>query len=88
VRHLVRTGNVAVAYRDLAAMETVMEASDLDWLAVRPVTLVNGAPTGCARPVSHYGLTSTVRRADVATWMLTAVERRCPFEDRCILLGS
>jgi len=75
VRKLVSTANVGVAYRDLAAMESVLAASDVDWLAVRPVTLVDGQPTGAARPVERYGLTSTIRRADVAAWMLNAVER-------------
>ena len=75
VRKLVSTANVGVAYRDLAAMEGALAASDLDWLAVRPVTLVDGQPTGAARPVERYGLASTIRRADVAAWMLNAVER-------------
>jgi hypothetical protein len=43
VRRLVASGNVAVAYRDLAAMEALLAASDRDWLAVRPVTLTDGA---------------------------------------------
>jgi uncharacterized protein YbjT (DUF2867 family) len=74
VKRLVTAGNVAVAYRDLAAMERVLAASALDWLAVRPVTLVDGAPSGAAREVDRYALTSTVRRADVADWMVRAAE--------------
>jgi uncharacterized protein YbjT (DUF2867 family) len=53
VRWLVDAGNVGVAYRDLAAMEAALEASPLDWTAVRPVTLTGGAPTGRARPVAR-----------------------------------
>jgi uncharacterized protein YbjT (DUF2867 family) len=86
VRRLVASGNVAVAYRDLAAMEGVLAASALDWTAVRPVTLTDGAPTGRARPVARYGLLSTVRRADVAAWMLDAAGRPGGAERR-VLLG-
>jgi uncharacterized protein YbjT (DUF2867 family) len=88
VQALVRAGNVAVAYRDLAAMEAVLAASDLDWTAVRPVTLTDGAPRGRAAPVARYGLTSTVRRADVAAWMLAAAERPGGATRRHVLLGG
>jgi uncharacterized protein YbjT (DUF2867 family) len=87
VRRLVAAGNVAVAYRDLAAMEAALAASALDWLAVRPVTLVDGAPSGGAREVERYALTSTVRRSNVAEWMLGAVERGA-LGGRAVLLGS
>lgn len=75
VRQLVGTANVGVAYRDLAAMEAVLGESDLDWCAVRPVTLVDGEPTGRVREVDRYGLFSVARRADVAAFMLDAAER-------------
>jgi hypothetical protein len=88
VQKLVAAGNIGVAYRDLAAMEDVLSASSLDWLAVRPVTLVNGAPTGRAGAVDRYGLLSTVRRADVAQWLLDAVEAPPPFRPRRVLLGA
>jgi uncharacterized protein YbjT (DUF2867 family) len=88
VRRLIAAGNVGVAYRDLDAMETTLAASTLDWLVVRPVTLTDGPPRGNARPVARYALTSTIRRADVAAWMLAAVERPAPFEQRRVLLGT
>lgn len=88
VRWLVRRGNIAVAYADLARMESVLRASTLDWLAVRPVTLANGRPTGRARPVARYGMKSSVRRADVATFMLDALERSEPFTQRTVLVGA
>src|ERR1043166_7645248 len=49
VRLMVASGNVGVAYRDLAAMESLLAASDRDWLAVRPVTLTDGDPRKPAR---------------------------------------
>lgn len=88
VRRLVARGQIAVAYRDLARMEAILGESSLDWLVVRPVTLTDGPPTRRVGPVTRYGLRSTVRRADVAFWMLASLERRAPFADRAILLGS
>lgn len=86
VRRLVTTGNVAVAYRDLAAMERTLAAGGVEWLAVRPVTLVDGAPTGRARPVDRYGLASTIRRSDVAAFMLAAVEK--PSLAGAVMIGT
>ena len=88
VRWLVTRGNIAVAYRDLERMESVLRESTLDWLVVRPVTLADGPPAGRARPVARYGATSRVRRSDVAAWMLDALERRDRFAERTVLLGS
>jgi uncharacterized protein YbjT (DUF2867 family) len=87
VRWLVRQGQIAVSYRDLEMMEQALADSTLDWLAVRPVTLVDGAPTAPARDVSRYGFTSFVRRADVAARMLGALEAPPPFARRTVLLG-
>jgi hypothetical protein len=86
LRRLVTAGNLAVAYADLTAMEETLAASALDWLAVRPVTLVDGPPTGDAKPVERYALTSTVRRSDVAAWMLRAVEGGA-LGGRAVMLG-
>jgi putative NADH-flavin reductase len=88
VRRLVGSGNIAVAYRDLAAMEALLAASDRDWLAVRPVTLTDGAPRKPARAVTRYGLMSTIRRSEVATWMLDAVAQPARFAVRHVLLGT
>jgi len=88
VRWLVTRGNVAVAYRDLERMEAVLRGSAIDWLAVRPVTLAHGAPTGRARPVAKYTMMSRVRRGDVAAWMLDALERPGTFAERTVLLGA
>ena len=88
VQRLVSTGNVAVAYRDLAGMEARFAASSLDWLAVRPVTLMPGGPLGRARLVDRYALTSTIRRADVASFMVAAATRHDSFMNHTVLLGS
>ncbi len=88
VRRLVASGNVAVAYRDLAAMEALLTASDRDWCAVRPVTLTDGVPRRPAGAVTRYAVTSTIRRSEVATWMLQAVAQPEPFVARRVMLGT
>ncbi len=88
VRWLIGSGNIRVAYRDLANMEQVLTQSGLEWLAVRPVTLSNGPVTGRACSVARYGLASTIRRADVAAWMLQAAQSAAPFVPRTVLLGT
>jgi putative NADH-flavin reductase len=87
VKALVRAGNVGVAYRDLENMERTFANSSLDWCVARPVTLVNGPPRRPARRVERYGLTSNIRRSEVAAWMLAAIEGPAPFADRRVLLG-
>ena len=88
VRWMVGAGTISVAYRDLAEMERLLSASLLDWLAVRPVTLMNGPPTGRVGKVEKYGLFSIVRRADVAAWMLGALARPTPYVEQTVLLGT
>jgi len=88
IRWMTGVGSVGVAYRDLAEMERQLSASRLDWLAVRPVTLMNGRPTGLARKVDRYGLFSIVRRSDVAAWMLGALARPTPYVEQTLLLGT
>ena len=89
VRRLVATANVGVAYRDLAAMERLLDAvTDVDWIVARPVTLVDGDPTGGVREVARYGLTSKIRRADVAAWLVAAATQPAAVARRKVLLGS
>ena len=87
VRMMIRAGNVGVAYRDLEAAERMMERDEIDSLAVRPVTLVPGPPTGKAGPVGRYGLRSTIRRSDVAHWMLDVAEGKQSYVGKNVLLG-
>ncbi|MCC7053060.1 MAG: NAD(P)H-binding protein [Gemmatimonadaceae bacterium] len=88
VRRLLSLGNVGVAYRDLAVMESELAASRLDWLVVRPVALVDGEVTGTASAVTRFGLASTIRRADVAQWMVEAAESVPQRASRFVTLGS
>ena len=63
------------AARDLAKAEDLFRASGLEWVGCRPVTLTNDDHTGEVREVPAFGLTATISRANVAHWLLDAVER-------------
>jgi putative NADH-flavin reductase len=62
-------------WADMAAMEELIFASDLDWTVVRPPRLTDGELTGSVR--SRIGANPkgfTVARADVADFLLKAVD--------------
>ena len=63
-------------YADLARMEDVLRASDLDWTAVRPPRLTDKPATGRYRTAYGQNLRRGVfiSRADVARYMLSALE--------------
>jgi uncharacterized protein YbjT (DUF2867 family) len=61
--------------RDKVAAEQVLRASDLDWMLVHAVRLSNGPATGRSRVLpdgTNLGLTTSISRADVATFLLDA----------------
>jgi putative NADH-flavin reductase len=64
-------------YHDLALMEDVLRASDLDWTTLRPPLLTNGQLTGRYRTAVGRNLKGgvSVSRADVAHAMLAAIGR-------------
>jgi len=88
IRKVIQSSNIQKAFLDLNNMEQVLESSELDTLAVRPVALVNGDPTGRVRCVDGFAKTSKIFTGDVALWMLNAVERVEPFEQRTEMIGS
>jgi putative NADH-flavin reductase len=65
-------------YRDLALMEDVLRASDLDWTIFRPPRLTNGQLTGRYRTAIGRNLKGgvSVSRADVAHAMLAAIRQK------------
>ncbi len=88
VRRLIGSGSVRVAYEDLNAAEGMVKAAGRPWIAVRPVTLVPGGPKAHVGQVRRYGLFSTIRRGDVAKWMLDVADGSRPWRDDSVLLGS
>jgi hypothetical protein len=62
-------------YADLAQMEDVLRACDLDWTIVRPPRLTNKPVTGKYRTAIGRNLPggSVISRADVADYMLRAI---------------
>ena len=65
-------------YNDLALMEDVLRASDLDWTIFRPPRLTSGRLTGTYRTAFGRNLRGgwRISRADVGHAMLTALGRR------------
>ena len=75
IRFLIATSNVGFGYADLDRAEEILRGSGLDWQAVRPVRLSGGAGTGHPRLTDRFPASSTIPRADVATFMLAELER-------------
>lgn len=74
MRIFLATTMIGDAYRDLGRMEAVYAASGLDWLTPRPTRLTNAAPARALQVVSSFGTADAICRADVARWMLDALE--------------
>jgi putative NADH-flavin reductase len=62
-------------YADMRAMEALVMASAVDWTIVRPPMLLNGPRTGAVRSRLDGNVRGsyTIRRADVAAFLLDAV---------------
>ncbi|MFN7982847.1 MAG: NAD(P)H-binding protein [Vicinamibacterales bacterium] len=87
MRWLLRHSTIGPMYADLARMEHVYGSSGLDWFAVRPVTLINGAPSRRAKEVPRFGMTSVIGRADVAGFLLSMLEQPNHVSSRTPLIG-
>jgi len=84
---LIRHSTIGAMYADLDAMEQVLRRSNLDWLAVRPVTLVNAAPSRRAKRLKQFRAASVIGRADVAAFLLRAATDPAPVTERTPMLG-
>lgn len=81
IRFIFNRSNISISHEDLLAMEQVYANSELDWLAIRPVTLKEGGPTNTAKPASYYGLRSTITKGEVARLLVSAAEQNSPFSE-------
>jgi putative NADH-flavin reductase len=80
MRHLLNPAIKAALrkhYADLAQMEDILRASDLDWTAVRPPRLTDKPLTGTYRTAHGQNLRRglVISRADVAHYMLRALDQ-------------
>jgi uncharacterized protein YbjT (DUF2867 family) len=87
MRWIIRHSTIGEMYADLHAMEEVLRQNTLDWIAVRPVTLVNARPSRRTRVLRRYRVVSIVGRADVATWLLHAATDPAPVGNRTPMIG-
>lgn len=71
-------------------MESVGQASGLDWTIVRPVNLKDGPSTGrwMVAPLSRLGFGDWIARADVAAFMLAALDDPGSIERACLVKGG
>lgn len=88
MRIMIPNSNIGIAYNDLAQMEEVLSKSTLNWLAVRPVTLINGSSKKPVQLTSSYSLTSIISRANVAKWMLEQLDKKEPFSDHIQMIAQ
>jgi hypothetical protein len=73
-RLLVERTTIGIALGDSNVMEGMLAQSGLEWLVARPVSLLDGPPTGRARErADRIGSFATIRRADVAAYLLAHV---------------
>lgn len=82
IRFLINTSSLGPAYDDLEQMENNLSESKLDWLSVRPVTLNDGPLSDKTHRTEHYDAVNMISRANVANWMLNAIEKKGPFSRR------
>lgn len=73
-RALIATTTLRFAYAELERFEAILLASGLDVCLCRPSGLTDGPRTGNARILEAMHGPATISRADVAAWMLDAVE--------------
>ena len=88
IQEVIETSSVGKIFQDLNNMEKILQNSGLDTLAVRPVALVVGEAGGGTKIVERFETNSKIFTGDVALWMLDAVERSEPFEQRTEMIGT
>lgn len=85
---VIEGSTVGKIFQDLNNMEKVLEQSGLDTLAVRPVVLIEGELSDGVTLVDRFDPTTRISNADVAKWMLDAVERSEPFDHHAEMIWS
>ncbi|MSP93361.1 MAG: hypothetical protein EXR79_16475 [Myxococcales bacterium] len=75
LRLLLRFSGLGLVYRDLANMEAVVGASDLEWMIVRPTRLHEQRANGRLKEVTRVGVFDKVSCRDVAVFLVKSIER-------------
>ncbi len=87
MKFIIRSSSIKLSYNDLDNMEKILQSSDIDSLAIRPVGLVDGQPSNRAKIVSHFKVSSKISKGDVAKWMLDSLEKETRFSSSSEMIG-
>lgn len=87
MKWLLEHSTIGAMYADLDVMESVYRSTDLEWTAVRPVTLVDAPPSRRTTVLRRFRTFSVVGRADVAQWLLDVAEGRSSEPSRTPMIG-
>lgn len=85
---LIQLSNVKLSIADLGNMEQVMQHSQLDTLAIRPVGLTDSQQTESIGIVDKFNMSSTISRTSVALWLIDAVARQERFNRPTEMIGN
>jgi uncharacterized protein YbjT (DUF2867 family) len=88
LRFVFEHSTVGLEYKDLAKMEDQVERSTLEWTIVRPVTLTSGRATDKMKICRRYGLTDSISRADVASFLLRCLEEPASSTSRTLMIST
>lgn len=87
LRFLIKNSSLGPAYRDLEQMEEILSKSELDWHAVRPVTLIDFSKRD-VKGTDSYGLFDRISRASVASYLLYLIEGKVKPEVRTPIIKN
>ena len=88
MQKVIEGSSVGKIFRDLNNLEKVLEQSGLDTLAVRPVVLVDAELSETVVLADRFDPSTRISNADVARWILDAIERENPFAHRSEMICS
>lgn len=86
-RFLFRISKIGQTVADAGRMEARFADSDLDWYAARPMRLVDGPVSGRMKVLERGRISDKTIRADLAAWVLDALEHEGPFTTRAEMVG-
>lgn len=88
--HVLKRFFLEPMYADMRRMEALVTASRLDYTIVRPPYLTKGEPTGRYRVSvgSNFRDDRSLRRGDLAHFLVTAVEQPEPFRRATVALSE